>query len=293
LIPKELLKALRKLEITTNRLANDQLAGSYTSGFKGQGLAFREVRQYQPGDDIRAIDWNVSARMDDAYIKVFVEEREMTVMLAVDISRSETFGTRASNKARLAAEVGALCAFSAIKNNDRVGLILFSDQVEKIVPPQKGQKHAMRVIREILSAEPKGKGTNLSAGLHTLAKVADRRSVAFLLSDFFDDGYERALSVVAARHDLVPVILTDPRDEELADVGLAAFEDLETGEEVLVDTGNAEVRAAYANYMREQREQHLKVFKKFGLDHCIVRTDRPYIRPLRDLFARRAKRAHR
>lgn len=293
MIPKELLKALRKLEITTNRLANDQLAGSYTSGFKGQGLAFREVRQYQPGDDIRAIDWNVSARMDDAYIKVFVEEREMTVMLAVDISRSETFGTRASNKARLAAEVGALCAFSAIKNNDRVGLILFSDQVEKIVPPQKGQKHAMRVIREILSAEPKGKGTNLSAGLHTLAKVADRRSVAFLLSDFFDDGYERALSVVAARHDLVPVILTDPRDEELADVGLAAFEDLETGEEVLVDTGNAEVRAAYANYMREQREQHLKVFKKFGLDHCIVRTDRPYIRPLRDLFARRAKRAHR
>lgn len=293
MIPKELLKALRKLEITTNRLANDQLAGSYTSGFKGQGLAFREVRQYQPGDDIRAIDWNVSARMDDAYIKVFVEEREMTVMLVVDISRSETFGTQASNKARLAAEVGALCAFSAIKNNDRVGLILFSDQVEKIVPPQKGQKHAMRVIREILSAEPKGKGTNLSAGLHTLAKVADRRSVVFLLSDFFDDGFERALSVVAARHDLVPVILADPRDEELADVGLAAFEDLETGEEVLVDTGNAEVRAAYANYMREQREQHLKVFKKFGLDHCIVRTDRPYIRPLRDLFARRAKRAHR
>src|SRR5690606_6476711 len=147
----------------------------------------------------------------------------------------------------------------------------------------------MRVIREILSAQPKGRGTSLSAGLHTLAKVADRRSVAFLLSDFFDDGYDRALSVVAARHDLVPVILADPRDEELADVGLAAFEDLETGEEVLVDTGDAEVRAAYASYMREQREQHLKVFKKFGLDHCIVRTDRPYIRPLRDLFARRAK----
>lgn len=293
MIPKELLKALRKLEITTNRLANDQLAGSYTSGFKGQGLAFREVRQYQPGDDIRAIDWNVSARMDDAYIKVFVEEREMTVMLAVDISRSETFGTQASNKARLAAEVGALCAFSAIKNNDRVGLILFSDQVEKIVPPQKGQKHAMRVIREILSAEPKGKGTSLSAGLHTLAKVADRRSVAFLLSDFFDDGYERALSVVAARHDLVPILLSDPRDEELPNVGLAAFEDLETGEDVLVDTSSSAVRDAYADHMRTQREKHLKLFKKFGLDHCVVRTDRPYIRPLRDLFARRAKRAHR
>lgn len=293
MIPKELLKALRKLEITTNRLANDQLAGSYTSGFKGQGLAFREVRQYQPGDDIRAIDWNVSARMDETYIKVFVEEREMTVMLAVDISRSETFGTQASNKARLAAEVGALCAFSAIKNNDRVGLILFSDQVEKIVPPQKGQKHAMRVIREILSAEPKGRGTSLSAGLHTLAKVSDRRSVAFLLSDFFDDGYERSLSVVAARHDLVPIILADPRDEELTDVGLAAFEDLETGEDVLVDTSSPAVREAYADYMRKAREKHLRLFKKFGLDHCVVRTDRPYIRPLRDLFARRARRAHR
>ncbi len=293
MIPKELLKALRKLEITTNRLANDQLAGSYTSGFKGQGLAFREVRQYQPGDDIRAIDWNVSARMDETYIKVFVEEREMTVMLAVDISRSETFGTQASNKARLAAEVAALCAFSAIKNNDRVGLILFSDYVEKIVPPQKGQKHAMRVIREILSAEPKGRGTSLATGLHTLAKVSDRRSVAFLLSDFFDDGYERSLSVVAARHDLVPIILTDPRDEELADVGLAAFEDLETGEDILVDTSSPEVRQAYAEHMRREREKHLKLFKKFGLDHCVVRTDRPYIRPLRDLFARRARRAHR
>jgi uncharacterized protein (DUF58 family) len=293
MIPKELLKALRKLEITTNRLANDQLAGSYTSGFKGQGLAFREVRQYLPGDDIRAIDWNVSARMDDAYIKVFVEEREMTVMLCVDISRSETFGSQASNKARLAAEVGALCAFSAIKNNDRVGLILFSDKVEKIVPPQKGQKHAMRVIREILSAEPTGAGTDISSGLHTLAKASHRRCVAFLLSDFYDANYERALSVVAARHDLVPILLADPRDETLPDVGLATFEDLETGEHVLVDTSSAEVRRAYAETMAAERETHLKLFKKFGLDHCVVRTDRPYVRPLRDLFARRAKRAHR
>lgn len=293
MIPKELLKALRKLEITTNRLANDQLAGSYTSGFKGQGLAFREVRQYLPGDDIRAIDWNVSARMDDAYIKVFVEEREMTVMLCVDISRSKNFGTQASNKARLAAEVGALCAFSAIKNNDRVGLILFSDKVEKIVPPQKGQKHAMRVIREILSAQPTGSGTSISSGLHTLAKAAHRRCVAFLLSDFYDSDYERALSIVAARHDLVPILLADPRDEELPDVGLATFEDLETGEDVIVDTSSPSVRQAYAMAMAAERDVHLKLFKKFGLDHCIVRTDKPYVRPLRDLFARRAKRAHR
>jgi uncharacterized protein (DUF58 family) len=292
-IPKELLKALRRIEITTNRLANEQLSGNYTSGFKGQGLAFREVRQYQPGDDIRTIDWNVSARMNDAYVKVFVEEREMTVMLLVDVSRSGVFGTRSAKKARVAAEVGALCAFSAIKNNDRVGLILFSDRIEKIVPPQKGQKHVMRVIREILGSEPRGSGTDLSVGLHTLAKVARRRSVAFCISDFFAEDYERALSVAATRHDLVPVVLTDPRDEELPDIGLCSFQDLETGEDILVDTSDERVRKHYQASMRAHRERGKKLFNKFGLDHCVVRTDQPYIRPLRDLFARRAKRAHR
>ncbi len=293
MIPKELLKALRKIEITTNRLANEQLSGNYTSGFKGQGLAFREVRQYQPGDDVRTIDWNVSARMNEAYVKVFVEEREMTVMLLVDVSGSKRFGTQNASKARVAAEVGALCAFSAIKNNDRVGLILFSDRIEKIVPPQKGQKHVMRVIREILGAEPEGTGTDIAAGLHTLAKVARRRSVAFCLSDFFAQDYERALSLAAARHDLIPILLADPRDDEMPDVGLATFEDLETGEEVLVDTASSAVRDHYRKHMRSQRQQQLRLFKKFGLDHCVVRTDRPYINPLRELFARRAKRAHR
>ncbi|HEX2736186.1 MAG TPA: DUF58 domain-containing protein [Polyangiaceae bacterium] len=293
MIPKELLKALRKIEITTNRLANEQLSGNYTSGFKGQGLAFSEVRQYQPGDDIRTIDWNVSARMNEAYVKVFTEEREMTVMLLVDVSSSGSFGTRTASKARVAAEVAALCAFSAIKNNDRVGLILVSDRVEKIVPPQKGQKHVLRVIREILGAKPSGVGTDLAEGLHTLAKVARRRSVAFCLSDFFCDGYERALSLAAARHDLVPILIADPRDDELVDVGLASFEDLETGEEVLVDTRSPSVRQHYQKSMQEYRQAQLRLFKKFGLDHCIVRTDRPYINPLRELFARRAKRAHR
>jgi uncharacterized protein (DUF58 family) len=292
-IPKELLKALRKIEITTNRLANEQLSGNYSSGFKGQGLAFREVRQYQPGDDIRTIDWNVSARTDDTYVKVFVEEREMTVMLIVDVSRSGQFGTQNSSKARVAAEVAALCAFSAIKNNDRVGLITFSDRVEMIVPPQKGQKHAMRVIREILAAEPTGIATDLSVGLHTLAKVSRRRSVAFFLSDFFGDNYERALSIAASRHDLVPVVLADPRDLELPDVGLATFQDLETMDDVLVDTSDPEVRRQYTEYMTEQREVQLRLFKKFGLDHCVVATDKPYIRPLRELFTRRAKRARR
>jgi uncharacterized protein (DUF58 family) len=274
-IPKELLKALRKIEITTNRLATEQLAGSYTSVFKGQGLAFREVREYQPGDDIRTIDWNVSARMDSTHVKVFVEEREMTMMLAVDLSASQRFGTRTSSKSRLAAEVAALCAFSAIKHNDRVGLILTTDQVEKLVPAKKGQTHVMRVVREIL------------------VSVARRRSVAFLLSDFFTSGYDRALSLAAARHDVIPVMLVDPRDEELPNVGLSSFEDFETGDSVIVDTSSQAVRAHYAKQMRALRAEQVRLFTKLGLDYCIVRTDQPYIKPLRDLFARRARRAHR
>jgi uncharacterized protein (DUF58 family) len=292
-IPKEILRALKRIEITTTRLATEQLAGNYTSGFKGRGLAFREVRQYQPGDDIRAIDWNVSARMNDTYVKVFVEEREMTVMLAIDVSASEHFGTRHSSKARLAAEVAAVCAFSAIRNNDRVGLILGSDRIEKLVPPQKGKKHVMRVVREILTASPEGTATNLATLFETLSKVARRRSVAFFISDFFASDYERSLSLAAARHDLIPILLVDPRDEELPDVGLAAFEDFETGQEILVDTASPTVRDRYRREMKAWREKHLRVFKKFGLDHCVVRTDKPYIDPLRELFARRARRAHR
>jgi uncharacterized protein (DUF58 family) len=293
LIPKELIKALRKIEITTNRLATEQLSGNYTSVFRGQGLAFREVREYQPGDDVRTIDWNVSARMNNTYVKVFVEEREMTVMLVVDLSHSQRFGTRGSSKARLAAEVAALCAFSAIKHNDRVGLILSTDQVEKIVPPKKGQKHVMRVVREILGAEPERPGTDLKVALETLHRVARRRSVAFVLSDFFASDYERALSLTAARHDVIPVMLIDPRDEELPDVGLAAFEDFETGESLWVDTGSAGVRAHYRREMQKQRDTQIKLFRKLGLDHVLVRTDQPYIRPLRDLFMRRARRVRR
>ncbi len=293
MIPKELIKALKKIEITTNRLATEQLSGNYTSVFKGQGLAFREVRQYQHGDDIRSIDWNVTARMNEAYVKVFVEEREMTVMLVVDLSASESFGTRRSSKAGLAAEVAALCAFSAIKHNDRVGLILSTDQIEKIVPPKKGQKHVMRVVREILGAKPERTGTDLQVALETLYNVARRRSVAFVLSDFFTSGYERTLALAAARHDVIPCLLVDPRDEELPNVGLATFEDFETGESILVDTGSARVRAHYKKRMRSLREEQVRLFRKLGLDHCVIRTDQPYVKPLRDLFARRARRLRR
>jgi uncharacterized protein (DUF58 family) len=292
-IPKELLKALRKIEITTNRLATEQLAGSYTSVFKGQGLAFREVREYQPGDDIRTIDWNVSARMDSTHVKVFVEEREMTMMLVVDLSASQRFGTRTASKARLAAEVAALCAFSAIKHNDRVGLILTTDQIEKLVPAKKGQKHVMRVVREILGRVPERSGTDLKVALETLHSVARRRSVAFLISDFFTTGYDRALSLAAARHDIIPVMLVDPRDEELPNVGIGSFEDFETGDSVIVDTSSAAVRAHYKKQMRGIRAEQVRLFTKLGLDYCVVRTDQPYIKPLRDLFARRARRAHR
>ena len=293
MIPRELLKALRKIEITTNRLATEQLSGNYTSFFKGQGLAFREVRQYQPGDDVRSIDWNVSARMNEAYVKVFVEEREMTVMLVVDLSASERFGTKNGNKARLAAEVSALCAFSAIKHNDRVGLILATDQIEKLVPPKKGQKHVMRVVREILGARTERTGPDLSIALETLYHVARRRSVAFVLSDFYTSGFERTLSLAAARHDVIPVLLVDPRDEELPDVGLATFEDLESAESVVIDTSSPRVRAHYARQMKNLRDQQIKLFRKLGLDHCVVRTDQPYVRPMRDLFARRARRMRR
>jgi uncharacterized protein (DUF58 family) len=305
-IPKDLLAALRVIEIHTARLANEQLSGTYSSSFKGQGLAFREVRPYQAGDDVRTIDWNVSARMNDAFVKVFVEEREMTVMLVVDLSASERFGTRRAAKIRVASEVAALLAFSAIRNNDRVGLIIATDKVERIVPPKKGEKHVMRVVREILGfdapvgeATPKagksalGAGTNLRAALEALVRVSRRRSVAFIVSDFYDTAYERSLALASAKHDVVPVVLRDPRDAELPDVGLASFEDLESGESVVVDTGDPRVRAWYAGAMGKIVESRRAAFHKLGLDSVEIETGGSFVRPLRDLFARRARRIRR
>jgi uncharacterized protein (DUF58 family) len=292
-LPAELLKQLRTIEIRTRRLANEELSGTYHSVFKGQGLSFREVRAYMPGDDVRWIDWNVSARMNDAFVKVFYEEREMTVMLVVDLSQSTAFGTKRATKARVAAEVCALCAFSAIKNNDRVGLVLATEAIEKLLPPQKGDKHVMRVIREILGHEPKYTGTNLRLALETLSKVAKRRSVAFVVSDFFATGFERALALAGAKHDVIPVMVVDPRDEALPDVGLASFEDLETGEEIVVDTGDRRVREHYAQVMRRVRQDREKLFKKLSLDSVIVRTDESFVAPLRELFAKRARRIRR
>jgi uncharacterized protein (DUF58 family) len=314
-IPKELLAALRVIEIHTARLANEQLSGTYSSSFKGQGLAFREVRPYQPGDDVRVIDWNVSARMNETFVKVFVEEREMTVMLVVDLSASERFGTRRAAKVRVASEVAALLAFSAIRNNDRVGLIIATDRVERIVAPKKGEKHVMRVVREILGFDapaargedaqeraraladrgrvPLGAGTNLKAALEALVRVSRRKSVAFIISDFYDTAYERTLALAAAKHDVVPVVLRDPRDGDLPDVGLASFEDLESGESIVVDTGDPRVRAWYAASMGKIAESRRTSFHKLGLDSVEIETGGSFVRPLRDLFARRARRIRR
>ena len=290
MIPKELIKKLRKIEIRTSRLANDQLAGGYHSVFKGRGMAFSEVRQYQPGDDVRFIDWNVSARMSETYVKVFTEEREMTVMLLVDLSGSERFGSQGRPKVETVAEVAALLAFSAIKNNDRVGLILFTDRIEKYLPPKKGKGHVMRVVTEILNAQPEGEGTDLTVALDLLGHVARRKSVAFLVSDFIAGGFERQMRIAAARHDLIPIQVVDPREEELPDVGLALVEDLESGEVLEIDTSDERVRAAYRRRVAKQRQKREELFRRLSVDHITVHTHQDYVRPLTDLFRRRGRR---
>ncbi len=291
MIPRELIKKLRKIEIYTSRLANDQLAGGYHSVFKGRGMTFSEVRQYQPGDDVRFIDWNVSARMSEPYVKVFTEEREMTVMLLVDLSASERFGSVGRAKIEAVAETAALLAFSAIKNNDRVGLILFTDRVERFVPPKKGRGHVMRVVTEILNAEPEGKGTSLRVALDLLGSLSKRRSVAFLLSDFIDrSGYERSLKVASKRHDLIPIQIVDPREEELPDVGLALLEDLESGELLEVDTSDPRVRRAFARDVHTERAKREQLFRRLRIDHVTLRTDGDLARPIAELFRRRQRR---
>ncbi len=290
MLPKELIKKLKKLEIFTRRLVNDQLAGQYHSVFKGRGMNFDEVRLYQPGDDIRHIDWNVSARTDEVYIKTYVEERELTVFIVFDASASQIFGSIAQRKREVAAEVAALVAFSAIKNNDRVGLIIFSEEIELFVPPKKGRKHVMRIIADVLSYQAKGKGTDLVGALEFLNLVNRRKTVSFLISDFLDTNFERSLSLASRRHDLIPVVITDPMEEELPDLGLCYFEDTETGQWVQIDTSSGEVRRRYREQSREQRTVRDKMFQRSSLDSISVYTHQPYMTPLVNFFRRRAHR---
>jgi uncharacterized protein (DUF58 family) len=291
MLTRELLRKIRKIEIVTERLVRDRMAGQYHSVFKGSGIAFSEVRQYMPGDDIRLIDWNVSARMNDAYVKLFVEEREMTVLLLVDMSASGRFGSANEEKRELAAEIAAVLAFSAIKNNDRVGLIIFTDEVERFVPPKKGKKHVLRVISEILSFTPASPRTNLAAGLDFLGRVAHHRSVSFLVSDFLSpqQSYERALRLASRRHDVIPVAVSDPLEMEIPRVGLIDLYDPETGELVVFDSSGPEARA-FAAAAREQQSSREALFRRLSLDAISVSTDRPYLPALTTFFEARARR---
>jgi uncharacterized protein (DUF58 family) len=291
MLTRELLKKIRKIEIVTERLVRDRMAGQYHSVFKGSGIAFSEVRAYMPGDDIRQIDWNVSARMNEVYVKLFVEEREMTVFLLVDMSASGRFGSREQEKRELVAELAAVLAFSAIRNNDRVGLVVFTDEVERFVPPKKGKKHVLRVVSEILSFEPRSPRTRLEVGLDFLGRVARRRAVAFLLSDFLAPlgAYERSLRIAARRHDLVPVAVTDPLEQALPPVGLVELEDPETGEIVVFDSSGPEGRA-FADESRRLREAREQLWKRLKLDAISLETDAPYLSALTSFFEARARR---
>jgi len=291
MLTRDLLRKIRKIEIVTQRLVRDRMAGQYHSVFKGSGIAFSEVRQYIPGDDIRLIDWNVSARMNGPYVKLFVEEREMTVLLLVDMSASGRFGSALEEKRELAAELAAVVAFSAIKNSDRVGLIIFTDKVERFVPPKKGKKHVLRVISEILSFSPESPRTNLAAGLDFLGHIAHHKSVAFLVSDFLapQASYERALRIASRKHDLVPVVVSDPLEEELPQVGLIDLYDPETGELVVFDTSGPEARAFAAENQR-LRATREALFRRLSVDAIAVSTDRPYLPALTSFFEARSRR---
>jgi uncharacterized protein (DUF58 family) len=289
-IPKEILKKVKRIEITTRGLVNDVFSGEYHSVFKGRGMEFAEVREYQIGDDIRTIDWNVTARQGHPFVKVFEEERELTVMLLVDVSSSGEFGTFKQMKGEIAAEICALLAFSAIKNNDKVGLIIFSDTVEKYIAPKKGKSHVLRVVRELLYHEPKGTQTNIGEALEFLSRVTRRRAVVFLVSDFMSSGYEKALQIANKRHDMVSITLTDPREIELPNVGFIELEDAETGETFLIDTSSAEVRETFAGNTSEAIEEREKLFRSLNVDYIDIRTDQSYIEPLMRFFRMRAKR---
>ena len=290
MIPREILKQVRLLEITTRGLVNEVFSGEYHSVFKGRGMSFAEVREYGYGDDIRGIDWNVTARTGAPHVKVFEEERELTLMLVVDVSASAHFGTRSRMKSELAAELCGVLAFSAIKNNDKVGLILFSDRIERFVPPRKGRRHALRVLRELLYHPAEGTGTDIASALEYLARVTRRRAVAFLVSDFLAEGYEKALSVAARRHDLVAVRVGDVREAEVPPMGFVEFEDPETGERVVVNTSGRAFQERFGRSREAARERVEEIFRRSKVDSIDVTTGVPYERALRRFFEERGRR---
>jgi uncharacterized protein (DUF58 family) len=292
MIPKEILKKVRQIEISTRGLVNDVFSGEYHSVFKGRGMDFSEVREYQIGDDVRTIDWNVTARHGRPYVKVFEEERELTVMLLVDASSSGEFGTFERMKGEIAVEICALLAFSAIKNNDKVGLIIFTDQIEKFIPPRKGKSHVLRVLRELLYFKPEDRKTDIALALEYLNRVTRRRSAAFLVSDFLSKDFDKAMRLANKRHDMVAIHIVDPRELEMPQVGYLELEDLESGEQILVNTRDARVRRLFHEKASEAMLQQAKLFKQMNVDSIVIRTDRSYVEPLITFFRMRAKRFH-
>ena len=297
MIPEDIFKKVRQIHIRTSHMVQDVLAGQYESVFKGQGMEFSEVREYQPGDDIRTIDWNVTARTGHPFVKKFVEERELTVMLVVDLSGSLRFGTVDRSKAELAAELCAVMAFSAISNNDRVGLIIFTDRIEKFIPPKKGRRHVLRVISDVLSFTPEGHGTDIAIALEYLSKVTTRRTVSFLVSDFSgqsgdepDANYEQALRLASKRHDVIAVTISDPREVELPKLGMIEFQDAETGETILLDLTSARARAQFQRLAEKQIQQRAGMFRSTGVDTINVHTGEPYIGELLRFFHMRERR---
>jgi uncharacterized protein (DUF58 family) len=293
MLPRDIVRQVRRLQLRARRAVEDILGGEYHSIFKGMGIAFEEVREYQPGDDIRTIDWNVTARMGHPFIKRFVEERELTVMLLIDSSGSQHFGTRLQQKREVAAELAAVLAFSAITNNDKVGLVSFTDRIERFIPPRKGIRHVLRLIRDVLFFEPAGERTSLRAALDYVNRVLRRRAIIFLLSDFLDTGYEKALRRTGRRHDLIAVRLSDPREDELPRVGLLELEDAETGARLLLDTFSQEVRAAHAAAARQRRENVRQLLRSAGVDLIEASTGGGHLDALVRFFQMRERRLRR
>jgi uncharacterized protein (DUF58 family) len=288
MIPKELIKKIRQLEIKTKNLVNTLFCGEYQSVFKGRGMEFSDVREYSYGDDMRFIDWNVTARSQTPYIKKFMEERELTVILLVDASASGAFGSVERMKGEIAVEICSILAFSAIKNNDRVGLIIFTDKVEKYIPPKKGRKNVLRVIRELLYFNPENRGTNISAALDFLGRINKRRAVVFLVSDFLAKGFDTSLRVASRRNDLIAINITDPREVELPPVGFISLEDAETGEVLLVDSSSYRIRENFKKMYERMNQERKTLFKSNKIDEIDIRTDIPYVLPLVRFFKERA-----
>jgi len=288
--PREIFKKVRKIEIKTRGLSHHIFSGEYHSVFKGRGMSFSEVREYQYGDDIRNIDWNVTARFNHPYIKIFEEERELTVMLLIDVSGSNTFGTQTQLKEELLTEIAAVLSFSAIQNNDKVGVIFFSDRIEKFIPPKKGTSHILRIIRELLDFKPESNGTNISEALRYLTNVIKKRSIAFLISDFMDDGFEKAVQIANHKHDLIAIRVTDERETQMPNVGMVRMTDAETGKMKWVDTGNRSVIRAFENWTRQKRAELDLLFNRLGVDMVKVYTGQDYVKPLMNLFRKREAR---